>query len=68
MGVERFSGFDSFGAAEDPRVVEQGGADDEGVREVQAGHGGELVDIVAADPDGFGVLLADGVVEAVCLG
>jgi hypothetical protein len=49
-------------------VVEEGGADGEGVGEVQRGHGGELVDVAGFSPDAFGVALADGVLEAVGLG
>lgn len=50
------------------RVIEEGGADCEGVGEVQRGHGGELVDVAGFGPDAFGVALADGVLEAVGLG
>jgi len=49
-------------------VVEEGGADGEGVGEVQGRHGGELVDVAGFGPDAFGVALADGVLEAVGLG
>lgn len=49
-------------------MVEEGGADCEGVGEVQRGHGGQLVDVACFDPDALGVFLSDGVLEAVGLG
>lgn len=56
------------GAAEDAGVVDPGAADDEGVGEVDAWHGGERVDVFAAHPDGLGVVATDGVEEAVFFG
>lgn len=53
------------GPREDASVVEHGAADDEGVAEMHARHCGEGVDVVAAHPDGAGVVVADGVEEAV---
>ena len=55
-------------SGDDARVVEEGGADCEGVGEVERGHGGQLVDVACLDPDAFGVFLSDGVLEAVGLG
>ena len=52
-------------SGDDARVVEEGGADCEGVGEVERGHGGQLVDVACLDPDAFGVFLSDGVLEAV---
>lgn len=50
--------------AEDGRVVNERAADGEGVAEVQAGHGGQLIDVLAALPYGLRVIVADSVVEA----
>lgn len=62
--------FDSrereFGAAaEEAGVEDQRAADGEGVAEVEAWHGGQLVHVLPALPDGLRVVVADGVVEAV---
>lgn len=49
------------------RVVEEGGADCEGVGEVQRGHSGKLVDVAGFGPHAFGVALTHGILEAVGL-
>lgn len=49
-------------------VVEECASNDEGVGEVQTGHGGELVNGLAAHPDALGVLLTHGIEESVRLG
>ena len=49
---------------EDGAVIDECAADDEGVGEVKGGHGGKLVDVGAADEDGFGVVLSNCVVKA----
>lgn len=49
-------------------VVEECRADCEGVGEVERGHGSQLVDVARLDPDALGVLLSDGVLEAVGFG
>ena len=54
--------------SEDAGVVDHGAADDEGVAEMHARHGGEGVDEVAAHPDGGRFVVADGVEEAVFRG
>lgn len=46
-------------------MPEEGDADAEGVAEVHGRHSGEGVDILSALPDGLGVVVADGVEEAV---
>lgn len=48
-------------ASEETGVVDHGAADDEGIAEVHAGHGGEGIDEVAAHPDGGRFVVADGV-------
>lgn len=49
-------------------MVQERAPNAEGVGEVKTGHGGELVDIVSSDPDGFGFGLSDRVVEAKLFG
>ena len=45
--------------------MEQGAADDKGVTEMHARHGGEGVDKVAAHPDAGGVVVAHRVDKAI---
>jgi hypothetical protein len=52
-------------APEEPRVVDERHADAETVAKVHAGHGGELVHVLAAHPDGLGVVVAHRVEEAI---
>ena len=47
------------------RVVDHRATDDECVAEVHGRHGGEGVDEVATHPDGGGIVVADGIKEAV---
>ena len=68
LGEGGLAGGLSADAAEDLGVVEECAADDEGVGEVETGHGGELVYGLAVDPDALGVLLADCVEEVVGFG
>jgi len=49
-------------------VVEECGANCEGIGEVKRGHGSQLVDVARFDPDALGVFLSDGVLEAVGFG
>lgn len=49
-------------------MVDHGAADDEGVAEMHAGHGGEGVDKVAAHPDRGRFVVTDGVEEPVFRG
>lgn len=68
LGEGGLAGGLSADTAQDLGVVEECAADDEGVGEVEAGHGGELVYGLAVDPDALGVLLADCVEEVVGFG
>jgi hypothetical protein len=52
-------------APEEPRVVDERHADAEAVAKVHAGHGGELVHVLAAHPHRLGVVVAYRVEEAV---
>lgn len=49
-------------------MVEECDADDEGIGKVEGWHGGELIDVLTAYPDGFGVPLAYRVFEAEVFG
>lgn len=53
---------------EDARVENEGAADGEGVGEVYRRHGGQAVDVLARHPHALGVVVADGVEEAVLVG
>lgn len=46
-------------------MVQECTADHERVGEVQTRHGSKLIDILAANPHGLGVVLPNGVVESV---
>lgn len=63
LSVIRFARLPTIRASENARVVQKRRSNTEGVCEVQTRHGSQLVDIVASNPDGFGVLLSDSVVE-----
>lgn len=54
--------------AHEPALVDEDAADAEGVSEMHAGHGGQLVDVLAAHEDAGGVLGIDRVDEAKLLG
>ena len=65
---ERFANFALLERSpKHARMVNHGAADDEGVAEMHAGHRGKRIHIIPAHPNAGGVVVTDGVKEAIFL-